>query len=248
MRSRKNGTINVISLTVNQFYADSHIEGLNYGDLEYMKSFLFVNQLKKELFPGIGKLGQIILFNPLADENVSYYRNPITKYKEFRQLMYDQGMETSLNLQESDILGIQDIALYNVDAAFRNFEGSEEEVKKMTEVFSKIQDTNLDELDGEILKETLDAFNEAFPEYQTKTFDSKINFSDKKEVVYVLLQSAYISKRQLQESLVGDVSKISKFSLGFSDFGSLIKGLYAGQQSTYNKKGEKIQGIIQGLV
>jgi signal peptidase I len=240
MRSRKNGNINVISLTINQFYADSHMPKMNYGDLEYMKVFLFINQLKKQLFPGLGKLGQIILFNPITDENVSYYRNPITKYKEFRQLIYDQKLENSLILEESNILGIQDIALYNIDSAFRSFEGSEEDVKKMTDIFSKMQDTNLNELDAKILEETLEAFNEAFPSYQARLFESKINFSDNKEVLYVLLHTALISKRQLQESLVGDVSKISKFSMGFSDFGSLIKGLYTNKQNTYDKSGNKI--------
>ena len=225
LRNTSTGNINIISLSINQFYADSHIDGLNFGDLEYMKSFLFANELRKTLFPGIGKLNQIILFNPVADKDVSYYRNSNAKYKEFRQLMYDQGMQDDLKLTENDILGIQDVALYNIDVSFKTFQGSEEELKKVNSIFSKFRDTNLDMVDAEMLKETINAFIEEFPEYKGRTFESKINFSDNKEVLFAILNTALLSKSQMQAGLTGDVSKISEFSLGFSDFGSLIKGI-----------------------
>ena len=248
LRNTSTGNINIISLSINQFYADSHIDGLNFGDLEYMKSFLFANELRKTLFPGIGKLNQIILFNPVADKDVSYYRNSNAKYKEFRQLMYDQGMQDDLKLTENDILGIQDVALYNIDVSFKTFQGSEEELKKVNSIFSKFRDTNLDMVDAEMLKETINAFIEEFPEYKGRTFESKINFSDNKEVLFAILNTALLSKSQMQAGLTGDVSKISEFSLGFSDFGSLIKGIWGGKQHTYDKQGRKIQGLVQGLI
>lgn len=50
LKNRRSGNINIISLSINQFYADSNLKGLNYGDLEILKSYLFINALKDDLF------------------------------------------------------------------------------------------------------------------------------------------------------------------------------------------------------
>lgn len=246
LKNRFTGNINIISLSINQFYAQSKIKGTedkSYGDLEYYKTMLFVNEFRNELFPGNqGKLGQIVIFNPKIYQ--SYYRNVFDKYKEFKTLMYSKGMEKDLKLKESDVPGIEDIAMYTLDTNLRKFNGSEQEKSDIERIFIPMRDTNLDLVDLNTLLDIQKAFFDTYPDY--RVLKPQINFSDNKEVLLALLQTAIITKGQIKPE--GDFQDLSKLSLGFSDFFSLVKSLYTDNQALYNKEGKRIQGLVQGLV
>lgn len=248
LKNKVNGNVNIIDLSINQFYAQSKIEGTEdklYGDLEYYKAMLFVNEFKDELFPaGQGQLAQVIVHNP--GNNDPYYRNTFNKFKEFKELMYKKKMESFLKLNENDLSGIEDIAMYTLDTNLRNFSGSEKEKEDIEKIFLPIRDTNLDMADLNVLLDIQKEFYNVYPDYKNKSFKAELNFSDDKEVLFALLQTAIVSKSQME--LTGDFKDISKFSLGFSDFASLLKALYTENQTEYDKKGRKIQGLVQGLV
>ena len=245
LKNKNTGNVNVISLTSNALYADSNIENNMYGDLEYLKTFLFINEFKKELFPGgSGKLAQIIVYNPINKQ--SFYVNALSKYNSFNKRMYKQGLDKKLSLKSTDVLKIEDIALYNLNVNFRNFSGTEQEKETIDSLFSKFEGVNLADIDLQILLDIQKEFYETFPEYKLKSTSTEINFSDQKEMIAALLNVAISSKNGME--LSGDFQNLSTYSLGFSDFRSLVAALYTNKQSEYDKTGKKIQGILGGLV
>ena len=243
LRNRRTNQVNVISLSINQLLAQSDIEGMNYGDLEYMKTLLFVNKFKSELLPNAGsKLGEIIVYN--AESGQSYYDNVLNKYDEFRNLMSKKSeLKSKLKLSKDNILGIEDVAMYNLDVNLRHYSGSDKE--KVNAVFNLFQDTSLDQMDLDKLMSVLDSFFIAFPEYKNKSMTPELNFADPKEMLLALLQTAIVSRNQM--NLSGDFQNMSNLSLGFSDFKSLVAALYTKDQANYDKQGRRIQGIVQGL-
>ena len=242
LRNRRTGVINIISLSTNQFDAMSHIPGKNYGDLEFYKTFLFVNQFSKELFPsGSDKLGEIIVYNPRNGS--SYYRNTLSKFKEYRDLASSQNMSDTITINENTLLGIEDMAMYNLDVNFRNYNGPDKE--KINQIFNLFMNTNLNDMDIDKLIEIQNAFFEKFPEYKKKSINPELNFSDDKEMLLALLQVAIVSKSG--NEMTGDFKNLSKYSLNFSDFKSLFAALYSHEQSEYDKAGRRIQGLVQGL-
>lgn len=243
LKNRQNGDINIISLSTNNFYAKSKIENTNYGDLEYYKSMLFVNEFKDKLFPGgVGKLSQIILFNTRDFSN--YYRNVYGEYNYFRDRMHKMGLGDDLRLTENDIAGIEDIAWSNLDTNWRNFSGPDKE--KIEQIFSPIRDTNMDMADVKTLENIQKEFFKAFPEYSDMTVKSGLDFQDDKQCLLALLQTAIVSKSELIPE--GDFQRLSNFSLGFSDFKSLLSSLFTENQEDYDREGKRIHGLVQGLV
>ena len=229
--------VNIISLSINQFYAESNLPGKNYGDLEFMKSMLFVNYFKKELLPSSSdKLGEIIVYNPESTQ--SYYRNTMDKFDEFRDRMNLKGK--TLTFDENNIEGIENVALYNLDANVRAFSGPEK-----SEIESLFGDTDLNTADFSRLMEIQRGFLDLYKDYKTKLMTPELNFTDPKEVLYALLQSAIIAKSGMD--LAGDFQNMSKYSCGFSDFKSLMAALYTHDQAEYDKLGRKIQGLTGGL-
>jgi hypothetical protein len=243
LKNKRTGNVNIMSLSINQFYATSELEGKNYGDLEFLKSFLFANMFKEDLFPqSNGKLAQILVYNPI--NNSVYSRTSIDEYDKFKERMYKSGLKDALKLTEKNISGIEDIAIYNLDVNLRKFDGSRKEDINM--IFSKFRDTNLDTMDIEQLIDIQRLFFEKFSEYKDRTMKDSINFEDPKEVLLALLQVAIVSKGQM--SLSGDFQRMSKLSLGFSDLYSLVAALYTNDKIKYDKEGRKIQGLVQGLL
>lgn len=244
LKNTMNGNINIISLSANQFYANSKsLPEFNYGDLEVLKSYLFMNMFRDELIPqGNGKLAQILVYNPV--NNQVYSRNSFAKYENFKQRMYAANLADKLKLVEDDISGIEDIALYNLDVNLRKFDGSSK--KEIDQIFANFRDTNLDSIDLDQLLDIQKELFAVFPDYKNRTISATLNFDDPKEVLLALLQVAIVSKSQMH--LYGDFQRLSTYSMGFSDFKSLIAALYTDNQAKYDKEGKRIQGIVQGLV
>lgn len=247
LRNVETGNINIISLTANELYADSiepSLEGKNYGDLEFLKSFLFANAFKNELFPQeSGKLAQIIVYNPV--KNKVYSRNTFEKYDEFKAQMYKAGLQDELILtKESNVMGIEDIALYNLDLNLRQFSGADRD--QISAIFSKFQDVKFTDINLETLLDIQKTLFATFPGYKEKTMTPTLNFDDPKEVLFALLQVAIVTNSQLNPQ--GDFQNLTTYSMGFSDFRSLLTALYSDNIAKYNKEGKRIQGMVQGLV
>jgi len=251
LKNKLNGNINVISLSINQFDASSHIDGKTYGDLEFLKTFLFLNEFKDILIPTSDvsvkndKIAQIIIYNPLNMQ--TYPKNCFSKFVEFKeQMSLKESLRKELKLSEKNVASIEDIALYNLTTNLRNFNGTNKE--DVERVFKNISDTNLDLLDVEALIEVQrELFNSpGFVGYRDKTMKGVVDFNDPKEVLIALLQVVIASKGQME--FADDYQRMSKYSLGFSDFKSLIAVLFSDHQEKYNKERQRIQGITQGLL
>ena len=245
LQNKRSGQINVISLSINQFLANSHIQGMKYGDLEYLKTLLFVNQLKKELLPTSNcKLGEIIVYNPESGE--SYYNTVTNEYDMFRNRMSEVGMADKLKLTKDNVLGVEDVALYNLDASLRSFRSTEQEEERVHKIFNLFEDVDVAQMELDKLIEVQKAFYDEFPAYKEKSLKPEMNFDDPKEALFAMLQVAIVTKSKA--ALAGDFTELSEMSLGFSDFKSLIAALYSKEQAKYDKQGKRIQGIVQGLV
>lgn len=242
LKNKRNGMVNIISLSSNQFYANSDIDGKNYGDLEYYKALLFLNSFKNELLPtGFDKLGQIIVYNPEA--NQYYYRNTSKKLEEFIKLMHEKQLGQKVNLNLSNASGAEDLALYILDSQFRYYSGSEKET--INEIANLFDGTSVANADLSVLIEAQKKFYSAFPSYKERTMNKELNFEDPKEVLFALLQTAIVTKEQ--QALTGDFQNMSNYSLGFSDFKSLVRALYTEDKEEYDKTGKRIQGLVGGL-
>lgn len=243
LKNRNTGQVNVISLSINQFLAESHIKGKNYGDLEYLKTLLFINEFKNELLPTSNdKLGEIIIYNP--ESNDSYYVNTLGEFNSFKQRISQKGLKDSLKISENNIMGIEDIAMYNLNVGFKNYNGADKEF--VNKLMAAMTNTNDDAQDLEKLLEIQKAFFDEYKGYKEKSLSPLLNFDDPREMLLALLQVAIISKSHMEVS--GDFQNMSNFSFNFSDFKSLVAALYTHNQADYDKSGRKIQGMVQGLL
>ena len=243
LKNRKTGVVNVISLSINQFKAESNIKGKNYGDLEFLKTFLFLNKFRSELLPSsTDKIGEIIVYNPASGDSV--YGNAMPKFSEFVDRMHEVNMQDQLKLKESDILGIENAAMYNLDVALRSYSGKDKE--DINVLFNTFNNTNLEQIDLTRLLEIQKIFYDKYPSYKEKSLKPDMNFDDEREMLLAMLQVSIITKSQME--LTGDFIGMTKYSLGFSDFKSMLSAIYSKDRAEYDKTGKKIQGIVQGLV
>lgn len=244
LRNKLTNNLSLVSMNVNQPYATSKIEGMNYGDLEMMKAFLLVNEMKKEFFPGgHGKLGQIIVFNPNT-ENGIYVRNVASKFKAFRSLMHTKGLKDSLTLDHDNISAIEDIALYELDSLYRTYNGDAKE--KVDNVFKSFKNASLAELSIDILLDIQKSFYEEFSTYKSKTFDAKINFEDPIEMILAQIQVAIITKSGFETA--NDYQRLTNFSMGFNDIADLLKSVFSENRKKYTKTGKRIEGLLGGMI
>lgn len=242
MRNKKSGTINLMSITANQLYAKSDIEGKTYGDLEYIKTLLFVNALRKELLPSSAdKIGEIVVFNPSDSGNPVYYKPTRQAYEEFATMIGSTSIRK--NITENHFWPIENVALNNLRTMLQSYEGKD--VEDIQNLFNLFKNTDLEEIDLQKLITLQKEYYAKYPEYLEKSLETNINFGDNKEILFAILQTAILAKGQLQ--FANDFQDLSKHSLQFSDYKSLIVALYSKDQAEYDKIGRRIQGIAQGL-
>lgn len=243
LRHKDTGNINIISLTSNQLLATTKDSEYSYGELEYIKTFLFLNEYKNILFPSnTSYLNEIIVYNPVTGE--SYPKATHAMYKSFVSRMYAKGFkEEDIKLKDSALLNTVNIALFKVKGALQEYSLSDK--KDLEGIFAPIAHTNFDQLQLSQLVEIQKAFFEKYTDYKERTLTPTMSFNDPKEVIFAMLQTAIVSKSSLE--LAGDFQRLSNYSLQFSDFWSLIKKLYTDKNPDYDKEGRAITGIFQGL-
>lgn len=241
LRNKNTGQINVISLSSNNFLKESKIKGFNEGDIEYAKTFLFLNEHKDLLLPySTNKIGEIIIFNP---ENFThYYRTTHFQFNKFYNLATQQGFSNSeLKLSlDNNFLTLVNIAMTNLDDYYRLFTASERE--GLEGIMEALTDSDI------TLKKLIEAqtsFYALNEEYKLKTFDASLNYGDKKEVLLALLNTAILSYNNTEFG--GDFSGLSRFGFTFSDLGDTFRSLFDDSRKNYDKNNKRITGLFQSL-
>jgi len=240
LKNKKSGIVNLISITSNPLLQRSSISRYSNGEIEQMKSWLFIDQFKDELLGSNDKLGEIFVYN-LEDGKI----DPVNTDKSF-DMFRDRAMQSdigkNLKINKNAISGIEDIALRNLQMGFRTYSGSDKE--KIESLGDLVDNVSLADMDRERLVEIEREFTNKFPEYRLKTLDPKINWGDPKEKLYALLQVAIVTKSN--QTLNGDFFGLSNYALGFSDFKSLIGALYTKDQFEYDADSKRIQQLLTG--
>ena len=241
-RNVKTGVITVFNLSINQLKSKNKETGLSVGDLEMVKVMLFLNEFKDHFFPNSSyTLGNIITLNPR--EKDPHYNTSLTILNNFKNIMSKAGLSSEVRISERNILGIEDIALLDLTNALDNYVGKESE--NLGRIMNVFQDRHVSEIEKENLIKVRNDFLEKYPEYKDFTVKPELNFNDPLEVIFALLQVAILSKEGIEPT--GDFRDLSKFSLGHSDFKSLLSSIYSKDVEEYDKTGKKIQGIVGGL-
>lgn len=250
LRNRKTGVINIFNMSADQFKAPVKESGFKesmddytYRDLDIIKAMIFIDEFKKDLLPNSAyKLGQLISFNP---KNGANYYTPMTEALEiYKNRMVKKGLDKEINIHQSDLMAIEDVALHDVNTMFRNYDGAHKE--RLKGIAAMLGDGHLENIDKERLIAVRDAFLKEFPDYINKTADPKLDFDDHLGVIFALIQTAILTKSGVE--LHGDFRDLTKYSFQYADFKSLITGLYTHNVEQYDKLGNKIQGLFQGLV
>ena len=251
LRNKNTGVINIFSLSVDQFKApvkedgltDKSLENMTYKDLDVLKSMVFLDEFRNELLPNQAyKLGQLITFNPKTGDN---FYVPMTEALDlYKDRMFKLGLDKEVNIREEDLLAIEDVALNDLQSVLDNYEGEHRD--KLDGIAKMLEEGHVGTMSKERLTKTLEALLKEFPDYINKTIDAKMNFEDPIEVILALLQTAILTKSDID--LHGDFRDLTKYSFQYADFKSLVTSLYKKNQEQYDKLGNKIQGLFQGLV
>jgi len=245
MKNNFTNTIDVISLsTYNDLAEYSDIDNLLYGDLEYIKSFLFLNSYKNELFLGRGnKIGNIITYNPYNDNNKTF-RTTKQAFSLFVNRMTNKGRSNDILLNETEhLVSFERNTLDNVRNSLINYQGSHK--NELEGIFKDVLGYQLNDLDLTKLLEINKDFIKTFPEFNERQLNPVFNFEDPKEYLYGLLQTSILAKYGVH--LSGDFIGMTNFAVQFSDFGSLLGAIFNPNQKKYNKNGKLISGIMGGL-
>lgn len=212
---------------------------LLFGDLEYLKSYFFLNKFFDELNLKENKVEAIEVFNLQWGE--TYYRPYQTTFKKFVQLMDKRKLSTKL--EETNLPDITETLRNTVRNVLRNFGGSGDEKSKLEGALSDIVNP-FSEINLIKLLEVQKNFREAFPYLEGRTL-KELSFNDEREYLYALVSTLIIMNQNLAPT--GDFVAMKNFAIAFSDFKSIFSGLYSDKQEEYDANGKKIQGIIGGL-
>ena len=251
LRNKNTGVINLFSLSVDQWKANVKEEGLKdksledstYRDLDILKAMVFLDEFVKDLLPNQAyKMGQLITFNPKTADN--FYVPMTEALKIYKKRMAAKGLDKEVNIKESDLMAVEDVALYDLLSVLGNYEGEHD--KAFETITDILGDGHIQDMDKNRLVKALEAVWAEFPDYKHKTVNPKLNFGDPVEVVIALLQTAILTKSNIE--LHGDFRDLTKYSFQTADFKTLINNLYKKTHDEYDKLGNKIQGAFQGLV
>ena len=186
-------------------------------------------------------MGQLITFNPKTADN--FYVPMTEALKIYKKRMAAKGLDKEVNIKESDLMAVEDVALYDLLSVLGNYEGEHD--KAFETITDILGDGHIQDMDKNRLVKALEAVWAEFPDYKHKTVNPKLNFGDPVEVI-ALLQTAILTKSNIE--LHGDFRDLTKYSFQTADFKTLINNLYKKTHDEYDKLGNKIQGAFQGLV
>jgi hypothetical protein len=241
MRNKKNSTINLLSITIHPLNSNSGIDGLTFGQVDVIKSMIFLNQYKSELLQGGFKVGEIITFNL---EGKNYHREINSNaFKLFEDRLIKNKLNHTRKLDKSDFHSMDTIIMNLLKSSLNNYTG--ENKNEVESLFNTSEGFKWASADYKHLKTIQDAFLITYPELKNRTMNPTMNFSNKEEYLYAMLQMAInIKLGYLPE---GDFYNLSNFGINFSDFTSLLAAIYTKEEPVFDKEGKKIMGLLQGL-
>lgn len=271
LRNKENNTIEVLNLTVNQLKAQHKFEkgelpeskadlknmntksnmtkeinkdNMLVGDIENMKVMIFLNKFANEIFPNeVFKLGDIITFNTI--EGKHHYEPSHVVLNKFKNFMGENNLSDQIKLNEDNVINIEDIALMKIYSSLDSYNSAGVHDDIISSIENLFVNKSYDDVVAADLIKIREILLEKYPEYGTKEMTADINFNDHIEVLFAYLQVAILSKSGFD--LFGDFVDLTKWSIEFEDFKSLLDAIYTKDQQLYTKAGKKVQGLFSGL-
>lgn len=240
-QNKFNGKIVVFSVSANNFKAD-YKDGLNYGDLEYVKVFAFLNEYYSDLNLDNKQIENIIVYNLSGDFPDP---RPIHKKLELYLNLSKNRIKKPIKISNKNIVPIEIETASLIGGTLRAMSLTEK--KSIEDVLGQNMLTaSWEDLPLEKLKEAQKAMFEAFPNLRGEnTLKPNMSFQNQIEYTYALLATLILQKSKY--TIEGDFLDMTNFSSTFSDFKSVLSALYSPEQAQYNAAGQRILGIMGGL-
>ena len=238
LKNKANNQLVVMSMTANQSYA-SYSNQLDYNDVEYIKTILFLNNFYDELNLGFNKISHIIPFNLEAEQSPS--KSLENMFKLYFDIMQNKKLPNRLSYAEN-VIPIESTSSQAVKENLALYdEADKEDVSRILLQFGP----DYQSMELYKLKVIHKEFANTYPELKQRAMSPEISFNDKKEYIYALLSTLILVKSG--ETPVGDFIGMKDFSISFTDFKSILASLYTETQEKYDSAEKKILGLIGGL-
>jgi len=242
MRNISTHTVNLLSITIHPMFEPSGIDKLSFGNVDTIKSMIFLNSFKDQLLKGGFSLGEIITFNL---EKQKYHRElNFRAFDLYEKRMIQSNMNHTNKLSKSgDLKSIDSIVMNLLRSSLNNYSGDD---KNAVEALFNAQG-GFDWVNADYgqLKLVQDAFLKEYPKLKDRTLTPTMDFSNKEEYLYAMLQMAINIKLGFLPE--GDFYNMSNLGVYFSDFKSLLGAIYSKEEPEFNKDEKRIMGLLQGL-
>lgn len=240
LQNIKTGNYVLISLTANNLHA-SYDNEYQFGDIEYIKGFLFFEHFYDELQLDINKIENIEVWNV---HNSRTKGTVYDKLPKFNKAMSNKGKQNKL--KENSLLTFTERAKIAVkhqkERAFKDL--NEAERKNLEDILLKY-DKEIDDLTTFELKEIIRGFIRKYPDLADKSFISGFDFNSPVEKLFAFVQMLLLAKTDIIP--IGDFERINNYNLHFSNFKMLLSGLFSKNVDEYDKNERKMGSIIEGL-
>ena len=237
LRNKKSNEYIVITVSANNQKA-KYNEELTFGDVEYTKAFLFIDKFYSELDMDYRAIQDVIVYN--LEGKQLYYSELDKAFNNYQKLLNKNHLKS--NLKNHHLTSALKNSLNVLKSTYRSYSGSDKE--SVENIFKSFEES-FDSITYEKLIEARNKMIRTFPELGKRTMNPELAFSDEKEYIFSLLQTAILFKsNQIPQ---GDFTGMKNWGIYFSDFKSLVSSLYTHDQEEYDKREKKILGIIGGL-
>jgi hypothetical protein len=238
LENTKNGKLSVINISAHGQKA-SFDEDLIYEEVEYIKTFAFLNRFYNELGLNRTEIEEIIILNldglQVGGKDVEKMFNKFTELMQVKKL--------TNKLTHKNITPLLERAWNLVRSSLRTYSGTDR--TQVENILKPIWNESFQNISYEKLREIQKSMFEAFPDLVDQTRQPSISFSDQRQYLFAMIQVLLLSKSgQLPE---GDFLGMRDFSIGWPDVKSLVASLYSKSQEKYNKEGKKILGVMGSL-
>jgi hypothetical protein len=184
---------------------------LLYGDLEYLKSYFFLDKFHDELELGItNSIENILVFN--LQEGEYYYRPYQDTFEKYKERMLTNKFP--MKLTEQVLPKLEDNARLIIRAILADHKSDTKEMQTLTDIlnplvnmFYQVPEQKLLEIQAEL--------REKFPRLVHKNILESLSFVDDVEYIYALVSSIIVVRRDF--TLVGDAVDLKNYALSFAD-------------------------------
>jgi hypothetical protein len=238
-----NGRIVVVDITAYNKYASAEFnKDLLFEDVEYVKTFAFLNRFYDDLGLNRTEIEEILIINP--DGRQLGTRDLSSAFNTYIKLVTKKKISNKLT--QNNIPNLQSRVETVIKNLLRSYKGKN--YNGVESVFKVFFDENVHDMSYEKALNIEKAVLEAFPRLKEKEmlWKSGVAFEDDIEYLYAMLQQLIFVKSG--QTLHGDFLGMRDFSFAFSDFKSLFAAFYTKDQEEYTKDHKKITGIMGSLM